>query len=106
MSLTNEIERLGRLRQDGLLTDAEFTAAKRKLIDAAGSAGPTDTAEDGQRGLGEAANRYVTFTIIMSVIGLAIFLTILFTVVLPHIRSVESGFDSSPTFPRMSGNPR
>jgi uncharacterized membrane protein YdbT with pleckstrin-like domain len=33
VSLTDEMERLGRLHREGLLTDAEFETAKRRLLD-------------------------------------------------------------------------
>jgi hypothetical protein len=42
-----------------------------------------ETPPAGGRTLGEAANRYVTFQIIMTVVGLVIFLLILFLFFLP-----------------------
>ena len=40
-------------------------------------------ASDGGRSLGEAANRYVTFQIVMAIIGLGVFLFMLFFFFVP-----------------------
>ncbi len=94
MSIADEIERLSVLRQNGALTDAEFAAAKRRLI---GGAGNPDDFES--RGLGEAANRYVSLQMVMSVVGVIVFLIVLFGVFLPMSCKVGRGFDSNPTMP-------
>jgi hypothetical protein len=81
MSLTDELSKLAALRQSGALTETEFQQAKAKLL----SAPPADTSSDTfdafrrlesprDNSLGEAANRYVSFKMIMTVISLLIFL--------------------------------
>ena len=87
MNMTDELERLGKLHKDGTLNDEEFAQAKKKLLGQSAESG----ASQPDRSLGEAANRYVSFQIVMAVIGLVIFLIFLFSVVLPHSRG--------PTFP-------
>jgi len=84
MSLTDELTKLAALRQSGALTETEFQQAKAKLF----ASPPDDTVlpdtHDTLRRmkgfggskdtLGEAANRYVTFRMIMAVVGILIFL--------------------------------
>jgi hypothetical protein len=85
MNMTDELERLSQLHKDGTLSDEEFAQAKSKLLNQpAGS-------ESGQpnNSLGEAANRYVTFKIVMGVIGFFIFLIFLFGVFLPTMNHVR-----------------
>jgi hypothetical protein len=52
MSITDELQKLAELRQQGLLTEQEFTAAKRKLIATEDRKGgrPTDIQEDDEAG--------------------------------------------------------
>jgi len=83
LNITDELERLGRLHKDGTLSDEEFAQAKSKLLNQPSEREPP--AEDNS--LGGAANRYVTFQIVMSVIGVIIFLIFLFGVILPHMNS-------------------
>ena len=71
--MADELMKLEELWQSGALSDAEFEAAKRRLLN--------PEAED--RSLGRAANRYVSFQIIAGAIGLILFLIFLFTVFLP-----------------------
>lgn len=89
MSVADEIERLSQLHQSGALTDAEFAAAKRRLI--GGNVGGPDS-------LGQAANRYVSFSIVMGIIGVVIFLFMLFAVILPQFRSFDQDFNRPPSF--------
>ena len=97
MSLPDEIARLQQLRETGALTDAEFVAAKQRLIhDSEGADGDSPL-----RGLGEAANRYVSLQMVMSVVGVIVFLIFLFGVFLPMSCKVGRGFDSSPTMPSL-----
>ncbi len=82
MGLVEELQQLEKLRESGALTEDEFSAAKRKLL----SDAPADNAVSGvssgqpqslfeeNRSLGEAANRYVTFRIVMTIVGLLLFL--------------------------------
>ena len=107
MSLADDLQKLEQLRSSGSLSESEFEQAKKRLL----SSPPderrfasddqekrnfvSDVLEDeGDRSLGNAANRYVSFQIIMSIIGFVIFLIVLFTVFLPTAcnRSHFSGF--------------
>ena len=86
MNITDELERLGRLHKDGTLSDEEFAQAKRKLLNQPEQGEPPQQ----DRSLGEAANRYVSLQVVMAVIGVVIFLILLFTVILPHMSSRPS----------------
>lgn len=68
------------------MSDAEFAQAKRKLLASQEERPPSEP----DRTLGEAANRYVSFqmvmTVIGTVIGIIIFLFIVFGVFLPAMQ--------------------
>jgi hypothetical protein len=81
MNLTDELERLAQLHQQGTLSDEEFALAKTKLLNSSTESAPTDQ----DRSIGEAANRYVSFQIVMGVIGLIVALIIFFGFFLPHL---------------------
>jgi hypothetical protein len=74
MSLSDELQRLADLRSSGALTESEFQQAKAKLLkeDSAPRRQQPDHRQD--QSLGRAANRYVTFQFIFSVIAILIFL--------------------------------
>lgn len=83
MSISEEISKLAELREKGVLSEDEFEQAKKKVL--AGGQGlqnpPPDRAtqryefEDrSDASFGKAANRYVTFQMIMAVIGIILFL--------------------------------
>jgi hypothetical protein len=84
MNITEELERLSKLHADGGLTDDEFAKAKAKLLDSETAKNSDDdgraikevSSELGDNSLGNAANRYVTFRIVMGVIGLIIFVIV------------------------------
>ncbi len=67
------------------------------------SAGPRDAGDDDALGpsLGRAANRYVSFQMMMGVIGAVIFLIILFTVFLPISRLFTNSFSPQPGPPTL-----
>ena len=71
MNLSDELQKLADLYDDGVLTEQEFTEAKRQLIHPAPKA-PVTPSPDPK--LGKAAETYVSFQIAMSVIGFIIFL--------------------------------
>jgi cytochrome c-type biogenesis protein CcmH/NrfG len=73
MSLTDELQRLAELKASGALTEAEFQQAKAKLLERNVMA---DQSEPDQS-LGRAANRYVTFQMIMAVIAVLVFLFVI-----------------------------
>jgi hypothetical protein len=104
-NLTEELEKLAALHQSGALTDQEFATAKRQLLNAGlGLETPprsklsVEAPANLEKSLGEAANLYVTFKIISAVIGLIVFLIILFTVI-AHVSSPPNfvpGFNGFP----------
>lgn len=83
MSISDELTKLAKLKEDGVLSDEEFEQAKKKIL--SGGVSPhrgqgstparsyqfEDRSDDS---VGKAANRYVSFQIIMAVIGIIIFL--------------------------------
>lgn len=100
MNLSDEIEKLQQLHASGALTDAEFAQAKQTVLSGAGptparSPAPTrmeaeqdggfieSMLDGGDRSVGGAANRYVSFQMVMAVFGLILFAIIFFTVFLP-----------------------
>lgn len=98
MSLTDELSKLAALRQSGALTEAEFQQAKAKLLDPTPDTEPAYTRETFRplqeprdNTLGEAANRYVSFKMIMTVISLLIFLFFF----APMMCRQSNGFDGS-----------
>jgi len=82
MNLTDELAKLGKLHNDGVLTDNEFAQAKEKLLTQ-----PASDVKSEDDSLGSAANRYVTFQIAMKVIGFIIFVIFFLTVFLPKFMS-------------------
>jgi hypothetical protein len=86
MSIAEEIEKLDQLRKSGALTDEEFQLAKSRVLggEHPPSSPPSpevDWRELQNASLGSAANRYVSFQMVMSVIGLIIFLIFVGTIV-------------------------
>lgn len=81
MSLTDELSKLAALHQSGALTEDEFQQAKARLLKPSRETDAAETFTTFRRlesprenTLGEAANRYVSFKMIMTVISLLIFL--------------------------------
>lgn len=81
MSLTDELSKLAALHQSGALTEDEFQQAKARLLKPSRDTDDAKTFTTLRRmesprenSLGEAANRYVSFKMIMTVISLLIFL--------------------------------
>jgi hypothetical protein len=91
MNLSDELERLGKLRKDGLLTEQEFALAKSKLLQADAPAEDRGDYKE-ENSLGAAANRFVSFQMVMAAIGLILFLILFFTVFLPHFRAINNDF--------------
>jgi hypothetical protein len=108
MSIAEEIEKLDQLRQSGALTDDEFQLAKSRVL--GGEPLPSSPAcpEVDWRALqntslGSAANRYVSYQMIMGVIGLVVFV-ILVSVFLSKVDDSRSprwwrNNPSQPAFP-------
>jgi hypothetical protein len=103
MSLADELQKLEQLKSSGALSAEEFQQAKTKLLSSPSEpvSPPSEpeylSSEQSAETLGRAANRYVSFRIVMAVIGLIIFLIVFFTVILPHLVSGPSF--QGPHFP-------
>ena len=80
MSLPEELQKLADLYDDGVLTEQEFTEAKRQLLQPAPKT-PVPLAPDPT--LGKAAETYVSFQIVMGIVGFVIFLIFFFGFWLP-----------------------
>jgi hypothetical protein len=87
MSVGSELEKLNQLHKEGVLTEAEFTAAKSKLL---GSLGPENTVGSGVHLMGKAAYKYVNFKIIYAVVGAVVFAVVFFTFFLPRFQKMEA----------------
>lgn len=77
MSLTDELQRLADLKASGALTESEFQKAKAKLLERDVTANPPQREREPDQSLGRAANRYVTFQMIMAVIAILVFLFVI-----------------------------
>lgn len=93
MGIVEELAKLQQLKLDGVLTDEEFAAAKRKLLAESAAATPAqapppvdlklDLSEefndivDDKSTLGGAANRYVDYKFASMIIGAIIFIIML-----------------------------
>ncbi len=100
MSMADDLTKLDELHRAGALSDAEFEAAKRRLL-----------APEENSSLGRAANRYVSFQIVAGAIGLIVFLVFLFGVILPAMnRKPAATIPDGPTLtlqipPGVTGSP-
>ena len=83
--LAQELEKLARLHESGALTDEEFARAKDAALNQKVDRTTADDQESGS--LGNAANRYVTFQIGMSIVGLIVFLVVFVLFFLPRFNS-------------------
>lgn len=77
MSLTDELQRLAELKASGALTESEFQMAKAKLLVRDVTINIPKTGGEPDQSLGRAANRYVTFQMIMAVIAVLVFLFVI-----------------------------
>jgi hypothetical protein len=93
MNITDELERLGRLHKDGTLSDEEFAQAKSRLLSQPADSEPRDL----DSSLGQAANRYVSYRMVMGVIGAIIFI-IFFLVMTSSMNRQSSSPFPQPTF--------
>ena len=83
--VAQELEKLARLHESGALTDEEFARAKDAALNRRDDGTAADNREGGS--LGSAANRYVTFQIGMSIVGLIVFLVVFVLFFLPRFNS-------------------
>jgi hypothetical protein len=88
MNITDELQRLATLHRNGDITDAEFAEAKQHLL-----APPAVHSFEPNNTVGRAANRFVSFQIVMAAIGLVIFLVLFFTTLRPYYRAVHRIMD-------------
>lgn len=86
MNISEELQKLAALRQSGTLTEEEFSAAKKHLL--SGSA--LHSTSINNEALGRAANRYITFQIVMFVIATIIVLIFIFAVMVPNFSAVRA----------------
>jgi hypothetical protein len=79
MNMTDELERLSKLRKEGTLSEEEFAKAKSRLL-------LQENEPILQRGnpVDEAANRFLSLQAVVFVIGMILFLILLFGVILPR----------------------
>ena len=102
MSIADDLQKLQELRASGALSEQEFEQAKRTLLASGGQIHRNllerELDDSSQNSLGTAANRYVSFHIVMGIIGAIIFLIIFFTVFVPKFTGGPS-FSSPPFSP-------
>lgn len=93
MDIADELQKLQQLQESGALNGEEFARAKQAILNgtppARASSSEGDALGGGMFGgrkvtLGDAANRYVSFQIVMAVIGLIVFLLFFFLFFLPQ----------------------
>ena len=83
--VAQELEKLARLHESGALTDEEFARAKDAALDRKDDGAVADQREGAS--FVSAANRYVTFQIGMSIVGLIVFLVVFVLFFLPRFNS-------------------
>lgn len=99
MDLADQLAKLHSLHESGALSDEEFAAAKKKLLEPH-AALPSDhlprvgfpEARNADQSLGRAANRYMNMRITMAIVGAIVFLFFLFGVFLPAANRMNVGF--------------
>lgn len=87
MNLTGELQKLQELHKSGALTDAEYEQAKAILLNhppAQLSNHSTPHVHDNQNLLGQAANKWVNYSIVMSIVVLIIGALFFFGFFLPQ----------------------
>jgi hypothetical protein len=96
MNIADELQKLQQLDESGALNDEEFARAKEAVLNSTPPSRAGGSAGEGRVGnlfggknesLGDAANRYVSFQIVMAVVGLIVFLLFFFLFFLPHWNS-------------------
>ena len=93
MSISTELDKLRVLRDDGVLTEAEFETAKHKLLNTLGSEHNTGT---GVNKIGNAASSWVNLQWASSAIGLVAAILMVVFVFIPHwqdMRKSEEAFN-------------
>jgi hypothetical protein len=112
MDLTDELQKLAALHEQGHLTDEEFSAAKARLLNAepVPSAAPPRSGFGLQDAFGDAANRLVqieeqklAYRQVSGIIGAVILIGFLLFVFLPLASHVNAAERQSPLFRGVPG---
>lgn len=94
-SVGSELEKLKKLHNEGVLSDAEFALAKAKLLT---TLGPENNTGTGVNLLGKAANRWVDFNIVTYIVSAIGALVVLVFFIIPQwndMKRKEAEFDAS-----------
>ena len=94
-SIGTELEKLKILHTEGILTDAEFTVAKDKLLK---TLGPENSMDTGVNLMGKAANRWVDFNIVTYIVSAIGAVLVLFFFIIPQwqdMKRKEAEFNAS-----------
>ena len=92
MSISSEIEKLSELREKGILNDAEFQAAKDKLLNTVGSEHNTGT---GVNKIGNAAVSWVNLQWVSYAIGLVAAILMIVFVFIPHWQDMKQRIEEA-----------
>ncbi len=86
MGVAEDLEKLAALRQSGALDEREYAEAKEAVLRAGAVDTSAERTSDRASSLGDAANRFVTFQIAMTVVTTIVVLLLLVFVVLPRFQ--------------------
>jgi hypothetical protein len=78
MNMTDELERLSKLHNEGTLSDEEFAKAKRRLLGQESEPAQRDNSTN------ETANRFMSLQVVMIGLAAILFLILLFGLILPR----------------------
>lgn len=94
-SVGSELEKLRNLHKEGVLSEAEFTVAKAKLLN---TLGPENSTGAGVNLMGKAANRWVDFNIVTYIVSAIGAVLVLVFFIIPHwneMKRKEAEFNAS-----------
>ncbi|WP_236595230.1 SHOCT domain-containing protein [Saccharothrix sp. 6-C] len=94
--MADELGKLQQLHGSGALSDAEFAAAKRRVLEQAPPPPAPPVMKSRDQSIGRAANRYVSFQVVAGVVGLIVFLILLFAFFIPTMSSVQDRIPPQP----------
>jgi hypothetical protein len=78
MNMSDELERLSKLHKEGTLSDEEFAKAKSRLL------GQEREPIQRDNSVNEAADRFMSLQVVLFIVGVILFLILLFGVILPR----------------------
>jgi hypothetical protein len=97
MGLADELRKLQELRDAGTLSDEEFAQAKAAMLrNPPATPAEQPPAPVRSDSLGDAAKTWVNFQIGMAVVGVILFLIMLFAVILPAHREFDRKWEQGP----------